>query len=102
VDSFDAMRQMLPERLCLRPDKARIEPGIADTMTTSNVAVLRDLASMTMLGDLGLVDPPLYRRHFEAVVSAGRQSLDWLAIWPALAVERFLRLRWAAHLDEPS
>jgi hypothetical protein len=86
-----ATRQILPESLRLRPDKARFEPAIVDMLEGDGMAGLRELASMRLSAELGLVEPPIYRRHFEAVVAAGAESPDWLAIWPALAVEAFLR-----------
>jgi hypothetical protein len=67
-----------------------------------DVAALRDLASMRMLGDLDLVYPRKYRQHFEAVVAAGGQSSDWIAIWPALAVEAFVRSQWGDRAGKES
>jgi hypothetical protein len=92
-----AMRGMLPEALRLRPDKARFEPALAEMVQGSDLAALRELASMRMLGELGLVDPVRYRRHFEMLLSDGVASSDWLAVWPALAVEAFVRAQWDAR-----
>jgi len=89
-----AMRQLLPERLRLRRDKAVFEPAIAELVQGGNLNELRDLASMKMLGDMGLVCPQTYRRHFEALIAAGGESRNWLPLWPALAVEAFVRSQW--------
>jgi hypothetical protein len=95
-----AMRHVLPERLRTRPDKARFEPAIAGMLDARNIARLRNLAEMRMLGDLGLVDPPLFGRHFEGVLSDGEKSPAWLAVWPALTVEAFLRAQWGNGASE--
>jgi asparagine synthetase B (glutamine-hydrolysing) len=92
-----AMRQILPERLRLRLDKACFEPAFAEMVNAADLEALRDLASMKMMGDLGLVDPPAYRSHFATVLAAGGKSIEWLAIWPALAAEAFARWRWSAR-----
>jgi asparagine synthase (glutamine-hydrolysing) len=89
-----AMPSIVPDSVRLRPDKAWFEPAIAEMVGGSDLGALRDLARMQMLGDLGLVEPARYRLHFEAVLSAGSESLHWLAIWPALAVEAFARSQW--------
>jgi len=92
-----AMRQILPDSLRLRPDKARMEPGIAEMVGQSDLNALRSLAQMKRLADLGLVEPKAYRRHFETVLFDGGGHPDWLVIWPALAVEAFLRSSWPDH-----
>src|SRR4029434_2200660 len=76
-----AMRRMLPDRLRLRPDKARVEPAIVDLAHGENLALLRDLAGMRLLGELGLVDPRLYRRHFDAVLADGGKKHRSLGAW---------------------
>jgi hypothetical protein len=90
------MRRALPDALRLRSDKAQFEPAISEMVLGSDLRGLRDLSHMRMLGDLGLVDPPRYRRHFEDVLAKGAASRDWLAVWPALSVEAFARSRWDA------
>jgi asparagine synthetase B (glutamine-hydrolysing) len=97
-----AMRQMLPDRLRLRRDKATFEPALAEMVRAGDVGALRDLASMRMLGDLGLVYPPKYRQHFEAVMAAGGESREWMAVWPALAVEAFVRSQWGSSAGKES
>ncbi len=96
-----AMRHLLPEGPRLRPDKARFEPAIAEMVAGSDLAHLRHLAGMTMLADIGLVEPKAYRRQFDEVLSQGGESRDWLTIWPALSVEAFARRHWSVKLDEP-
>ncbi len=89
-----AMRPLLPDRVRLRRDKAQFEAAIAEMVQNADLDSLRSLADMRLSADLGLVEPASYRRHFEAVLAAGERSPDWLAIWPALAVEAFARARW--------
>jgi len=87
-----ATRSLLPDRLRLRPDKGQFEPATAEMVRRSDLSALMDLASMRMLGDLGLVDPTSYRRCFDDLLSGARD--DWARMWPPLAVEAFVRSRW--------
>lgn len=94
-----AMRHLVPERVRLRSSKARFEGAVAEMVCTFALPQLRELASMSMLARLGLVDAHGYLANFEHVVSAGAKSQDWLSIWPALAAEAFLRSRWDSYLN---
>jgi asparagine synthase (glutamine-hydrolysing) len=96
-----AMRQSLPERLRLRPDKARFGHALTQSIRGSDVTELRRVARMQMSGDLGLVEPRKFIRHFEATFAKGDDA-DWAAIWPALTVEAFVRKRCGAHTKEGS
>jgi hypothetical protein len=55
---------------------------------------------MKMLGDLGLVEPSLYRPRFEALLAAPERSRDWLLLWPTLAIEAFARWHWDVRSTE--
>jgi asparagine synthetase B (glutamine-hydrolysing) len=88
-----AMRARLPERLRLRPDKGVFDPEIGWIVRGSDLKALRSLASMQMCGDLGLVDPRKFAPQFETVL-ADAEGAGWATIWPALAVEAFVRSQW--------
>jgi asparagine synthase (glutamine-hydrolysing) len=87
-------RGILPESLRMRPDKARFEPAIAELIAASDLVALRELSNMQMSADLGLVEPTHYQRHFESALRDGPHCTEWPQIWPALAVEAFLRKQW--------
>jgi asparagine synthase (glutamine-hydrolysing) len=97
-----SLREMVPESVRLRRGKALFECAIAAMVGGTDLRLLRDLASMRMLGQLGLVDPQGYRPHFEAVLAAGGATFDWMAVWPALAVEAFVRRQWGRLREEVS
>jgi asparagine synthetase B (glutamine-hydrolysing) len=90
-----AMNLSLPERLRLRPDKARFECAIAELVQHSDLGELRSLATMRMCAQLGLVDPHRYKLEFEAMLRDGGASIASAYLWPALTVEAFVRSRWA-------
>lgn len=95
-----AMRQRLPERLRLRPDKGRFEPAIAEVIRHSDLKRLRSLATMRMCGELNLVDPAKYYRHFEDVLAARVDNRAWPPLWPALTVEAFVRGQWGPERED--
>jgi hypothetical protein len=47
-----------------------------------------------MLADLGLVEPTTFRKSLESFALHPADG-DWWSVWPALALEGFLR-RWEA------
>jgi asparagine synthase (glutamine-hydrolysing) len=88
----EAMRGLLPESLRTRADKARFEPAVARFFEAAGGAArLRDLASLSRLVELGIVTPTHSASTFEAFAGAPCEAESWLALWPALAVEAFLR-----------
>jgi asparagine synthase (glutamine-hydrolysing) len=87
----EALRGLVPDSVRTRVDKGSFEPAIAEVVGVSESHALRDLATMRCLSARGLVEPHSYRHHFESVLADGPKSQDWLAIWPALAAEAFLR-----------
>jgi hypothetical protein len=86
-----ALQQVLPESVRMRPTKARFEPAIASMVRVSDLQRLRELANMRTLHEMGLVEPRGYQQHFETVLRAGALSTSWLAVWPALSIEAFVR-----------
>jgi asparagine synthase (glutamine-hydrolysing) len=86
-----AMRGILPESLRLREDKAEFEPlpdAIADV--ARDEPWFRELLRMEALGDLGIVEP----ERFRSAVTQVREHRDgrcWFDVWPAIAVEAFVR-----------
>ena len=88
----EAMRGLLPESLRTRMDKARFEPALARFFDAAGGAArLRDLAKLPRLVALGIVAPSHSASAFEAFAGDPRLVDPWLALWPALAVEAFLR-----------
>ena len=88
----EAMRGLLPESLRTRSDKARFEPALARFFEAAGGAArLRPLAKLTRLVSLGIVSSSHSASTFEAFAGDPREAEPWLALWPALAVEAFLR-----------
>jgi asparagine synthase (glutamine-hydrolysing) len=85
-----SMRGVLPDSLRLRPDKASFEPVTPEILAAGGVEKVADLMEMTALADLGLVEPKRYRDAFDRT-RRGESSNGWLGVWPALAVEAFVR-----------
>jgi asparagine synthase (glutamine-hydrolysing) len=86
-----AMTNVLPERVRLRPWKAYMEPAIATAVSAAGgFAAFEDLADATHLADLGLIEPRLFRSQFARLARDPGQPL-WWSVWPVLAVEEFLR-----------
>lgn len=86
-----AMAGQLPEEVRTRPWKAYTEPAIAGMVAAAGgFRAFADLARMERLGDLGIVDPTRFRRHFNRL-AAEPVGPFWWSVWPALAVEEFLR-----------
>lgn len=89
----EAMRGLLPETLRTRTDKARFEPALARFFRAADGAArLREAAKLSRLTALGVVSPSYAAGAFEAFANAPREAGPWLALWPALAVESFLRM----------
>lgn len=90
----EAMRGLLPETLRLRIDKAEFEPAFTRFVEAAGgFDAFRALARMTALGDLGLVEPRRFAGAFDELASRPRDSFGWGDVWPALAVEAFVRSR---------
>lgn len=86
-----AMADVLPEDIRTRRRKAYMDPALARMVIASGgFAQFEDLARVRRLADLGLVEPKVFRKHFDRM-SARPIDGVWLSAWPALAVEEFLR-----------
>jgi len=91
-------RGLLRQSMSDVPDDVRFR----DTKADFSAAVVRmvelagglwafaDLADVRMLADLGLAEPRAFRREF-ARLAGNLYSPTWWKVWPALAVEAFLR-----------
>jgi asparagine synthase (glutamine-hydrolysing) len=87
-----AMRGLLPESLRQRTDKAGFEPAFTRFVEAAGgFDAFRDLARMTALADLGLVEPRRFAGAFDELAARPRESWGWGDVWPALAVEAFVR-----------
>jgi asparagine synthase (glutamine-hydrolysing) len=86
----EAVRGLVPDSLRLRTDKASFEPAFVRFVEAGGgFAALRDLAGVPELAQLGLVEPRLFRKAFEAFVA--NPDDGWGEVWSALAVEAFLQ-----------
>jgi asparagine synthetase B (glutamine-hydrolysing) len=86
-----AMIDILPDSLRLRTDKACHEP-VNDELVRAvrDEPWLERLLRMEALGDLKLVEPRRFRSVFMDYIEH-RNGRAWLAVWPVLAVEAFVR-----------
>lgn len=100
----EAMRGLLPETIRMRRDKAWGEPFVAQAAISGQaIPLLESLASLQHLARTGLVVPEAFQQPFGAwlrSIRAGeraeRHATDgplWHQVWPALAIEAFLRSR---------
>ncbi len=87
-----AMRGLVPDQILDRPDKAEFVCGYDEVVQgAGGFGALEDLATMRELGRLGLVEPAPYLRAYRKLTGEARASGEWLLLWPALAVEAFVR-----------
>lgn len=91
----EAIRDLLPASVVERPDKASFEVASARFIAaTGGLAELRPLATVKELASLGIVEPKPFREAFDQFERAPtEQGMGWESVWPALAVEAFLRER---------
>ncbi len=87
-----AMKGFLPESVRTRVDKSDFEPALTDAVWP--IEQFEPLLSFESLDHAGIVQADLFRRYlaplFEAP-SAPESAAQWVAFWPALATEAFLR-----------
>jgi asparagine synthetase B (glutamine-hydrolysing) len=90
----EAARDLLPDSLRDRLDKASFEPAFARFVAAANgFDALRPFASAPRLAALGLVDSDRFRAAFAAFVARPEDSDAWGDVWPAIAIESFLAER---------
>ena len=90
----ESARDLLPDSLRDRMDKAHFEPAMRRWMEAAGgLERLRPLASARELAALGLVEPKPFAEAFEAFVADPSDPACWVSLWSALAVESFLRGR---------
>jgi hypothetical protein len=88
----EAIRGLVPDTLRLREDKAYFEEGFTRFVEAiGGFSVLRPFARATHLADLAIADPGRLAIAFEELASHPIDSWGWGTVWPALAVEAFLR-----------
>lgn len=90
-----ALRGEIPESVRLRKDKAGYLPAVLETVEAAGGATqFAELATMRQCAQRGLVDAAAFGGDFAKLLEDPRHSIGrWGAIWPALAVESFLRSR---------
>lgn len=87
-----SVRDVVPDSLRERMDKARFEPALrAFIDAAGGLESLRPLASMRELASLGLVDSAAFAAAFERFVATPDDGEAWVSLWAPLAVEAFLR-----------
>lgn len=98
----EAARGAIPELVRLRETKAPLNAAILEAMGPGGgFSALGGLADAHKMADLGLVEPRPFRRAFDAAARAPL-SVPWLALWPILSVEAFLRWYAGEPLGVPS
>jgi asparagine synthase (glutamine-hydrolysing) len=91
----EAVRGSIPDSVRMRESKALLEPALEDMIRAAGgVEALGDISDVRMLADLGLVEPTTFRKSLESFAVHPADG-DWWSVWPALALEGFLR-RWEA------
>jgi asparagine synthetase B (glutamine-hydrolysing) len=85
----EAFRSEWPEMVRLRPDKGDFEPAFAVYLDGLRATgQLERLSEMRCLGDLGIVEPRIFREVFGNYEDVDART--WLKFWPALSIEAFL------------
>jgi asparagine synthase (glutamine-hydrolysing) len=89
-----ALRGLVPESLRLRTDKSGFDEALTAMIGPAERSKLFELADMRELESLGFVDAQGFRSYFERILAEGATThRHWLTVWPALAVESFIRDR---------
>jgi asparagine synthetase B (glutamine-hydrolysing) len=87
-----AFGDLLPIALRERMDKADVEPALGRYLEAiGGFERIRPLATVTRLGEAGLVEPRAFARAFDAFTKNREDGDAWTTLWPALATEAFLR-----------
>jgi asparagine synthase (glutamine-hydrolysing) len=90
----EAARDLLPETVRERMDKASVEPALRRFLDKAGgFASLRPLASGRELASLGLVEERAFEAAFDEFAATPEDGVSWVGLWSALAVEAFLRGR---------
>ena len=87
----EAMRGLVPEDLRLRVTKGHPYWFVEQTLDQGGgLRVFADLADVSMLADLRLIEPKHFRKVFDQCVERSIDA-DFTALWQVLSVEAFLR-----------
>ena len=88
----EAMRGLVPESLRLRETKGTFYFFVEQSIEKAGgFEVLRSLADVRMLAEVGLVEPKPFREFFDSFEKATRDGASHTDIWCVLAAEAFLR-----------
>jgi asparagine synthase (glutamine-hydrolysing) len=92
----EAMRGLVPDTVRLRKDRASFGPAFKEALRAAGGGEsFRDLADVTHLSAMKVVDAARFRRRYEEFVAQpGTTDFDWMEIWPVLAAEA--HARWYA------
>lgn len=87
-----SIRDLVPESIRQREDKAYFEPALRRFVdAVGGLESLRELASVRELVSLGLIDRAAFASAFDRFVAAPDNGEAWVLLWPVLAAEGFLR-----------
>ena len=87
----ESLRGLVPEPVRLRETKASFQPAFAQMVDAAGgYARFVPLIGLEKLGDLGLVEPRAFRAMFDDL-RRGDLRRGFHPVWPALALESFLR-----------
>ena len=82
----------MPEDVRLRTEKASFVEACAEVFRSVPRDHWRRLATPTALGDLGLIEPSVFRAEFDAFeADLEGHPEGWIRLWPVLACEAFVR-----------
>jgi asparagine synthetase B (glutamine-hydrolysing) len=87
-----ATRGALPDSVRNRLDKSDFEPALADAVWP--IESYAPMLSFEAIGRVGIVNANAFREYLDPLYRsprAGENGERWLAFWPALAAETFLR-----------
>lgn len=87
------VRELLPDSLLARQDKASFEPALARMVDAAGglATLFRDEVPVERLSRAGIVDAARFREAYEDFVRDPHDPYAWTSVWCALMVEAFLR-----------
>jgi asparagine synthetase B (glutamine-hydrolysing) len=96
-----AFQDLLPDSVRLRETKSSFEAALVEVFVAGGGEnLVRTYSSMSHLADLGFIEPREFAVRLEQLVRNPAEGTQWIAIWPALVMEAFLRQRTAVASDE--
>ena len=92
----EAVRDLLPEALYRRLDKADFEPAMTRFVEAlGGFARFRPLADVRMLASFDIIDPTSFKAEFERFAADPSDGTIWPRVWPFLITEAFAQAHFA-------